>query len=360
MSTDLFTPLSFDYPSPYPFTICAGPCSAETEAQTYETAKQLQACGIRLFRASLWKPRTRPGTFEGVGEEGLPWLRRIETELGMQALTEVASPSHVESALRAGLHTFWIGARTTASPFAIADLAEALRGTEVTLLVKNPLNPDIELWEGALMRFHHAGITQIGAVHRGFSTYGKGQYRNTPLWQIPIELSRRHPELTILSDPSHIAGRRELVPVVSRASMEMNFSGLMVEVHPHPDEAWSDSAQQLTPVALVSLLDALDIHPTRNTADSEELRALRGEIDRIDHELLRLMSERMKYAQHIGTIKAKAHLPIVQPERYRYLIEERLRDGKALGLEEGFLHELFSSIHEASVHVQHTHSHSES
>lgn len=353
MSTDLFHALTFEYPSPYPFLICAGPCSAETEEQTYETARQLRARGIRLFRASLWKPRTRPGSFEGVGAEGLSWLRRIEQELGMQAMTEVASVAHVEACLRAGIRTLWVGARTTASPFAVSELAEALRGEEVTLLVKNPLNPDLELWEGALLRFHAVGIERLGAVHRGFSTYGKGPYRNAPLWQIPIELRRRHPELTILGDPSHIAGRRELVPLVCQAALEMNLSGLMIETHPTPEVAWSDAAQQLTPEALITLLDSLLIHPTRSTADSTELSQLRQGIDHIDRQLLHLLSERMKLARSIGEIKAKDHLPIVQPERYRTLLEERLRLGSELALEEGFLHELFSCIHEASVHVQH-------
>ena len=271
----------------------------------------------------------------------------------MQAMTEVASVAHVEACLQAGIHTLWVGARTTASPFAVSELAEALSGTNVTLLVKNPLNPDLDLWEGALLRFHAAGIARIGAVHRGFSTYGKGQYRNAPLWQIPIELRRLHPELTIHSDPSHIAGRRELVPMVCQASLEMNFSGLMVETHPTPNEAWSDAAQQLTPDSLIALLDTLLIHPTRSTADSEELSQLRQSIDHIDRQLLHLLSERMKLARSIGEIKAKDHLPIVQPERYRTLLQERLRSGRELGLEESFLHELFSSIHEASVHVQH-------
>ena len=240
----------------------------------------------------------------------------------MQAMTEVASVAHVEACLQAGIHTLWVGARTTASPFAVSELAEAMSGTDVTLLVKNPLNPDLDLWEGALLRFHAAGITRIGAVHRGFSTYGKGQYRNAPLWQIPIELRRRHPEL-------------------------------MIETHPTPSEAWSDAAQQLTPDSLIALLDTLLIHPTRSTADSEELGQLRQSIDHIDRQLLHLLSERMKLARSIGEIKAKDHLPIVQPERYRTLLQERLRSGRELGLEESFLHELFSSIHEASVHVQH-------
>ena len=221
MQASPFRPLTLRHPSPFPYIVFAGPCSAETEAQTLATAEALRARGIRLFRASLWKPRTRPGSFEGVGSEGLPWLQRVERELGMQVATEVASASHVEEALAAGLDTFWIGARTTTSPFAMAELAEALSGERVTVLVKNPLNPDIELWEGALLRLYQAGIPQIGAIHRGFSTYAKGLYRNAPLWQIPIELRRRHPELTILVDPSHIAGRRDLVPLVSRRWREM-------------------------------------------------------------------------------------------------------------------------------------------
>ena len=352
MPASPFRPLALRYPSPYPYIVFAGPCSAETEEQTFATAAALCARGIRLFRASLWKPRTRPGSFEGVGSEGLPWLKRVERELGMQVATEVASASHVEDALAAGLDTFWIGARTTTSPFAMAELAEALSGKHVTVLVKNPLNPDIELWEGALLRLYQAGISQIGAIHRGFSTYAKGLYRNAPLWQIPIELRRRHPELTILVDPSHIAGRRDLVPLVSRMGLEMNFSGLMVETQPTPDEAWSDAAQQLTPSTLIESLAQLDIHPTQ-PVDEGMLSGMRTQIDQIDSELLGLIAKRMAVAKEIGDIKAEAHLPIVQPDRYRALLDDRLRQGRALGLDEGFLRELFSSIHEASVHTQH-------
>ena len=353
MQASPFRPLALRHPSPFPYIVFAGPCSAETEVQTLATAEALRARGIRLFRASLWKPRTRPGSFEGVGSEGLPWLQRVERELGMQVATEVASASHVEEALAAGLDTFWIGARTTTSPFAMAELAEALSGERVTVLVKNPLNPDIELWEGALLRLYQAGIPQIGAIHRGFSTYAKGLYRNAPLWQIPIELRRRHPELTILVDPSHIAGRRDLVPLVSRMGLEMNFSGLMVETPPEPESAWSDAAQQLTPTDLITILSQLDLRPVRPT-DDRMLSGLREKIDHIDAELLRLLRERMIVSEEIGHIKASAHLPIVQPDRYRSLLEDRLSQGRALGLDEGFLRELFSSIHEASVHTQHT------
>lgn len=318
-----------------------------------QTARVLSEAGIRFFRASLWKPRTRPGSFEGVGALGLPWLVRAREELGLQVATEVASAQHIEEALRAGLDTFWIGARTTTSPFAIAEIAEALRGCDITLLVKNPLNPDVELWEGALLRLHAAGIRNLAAVHRGFSTYARGLYRNAPLWQIPIELQRRHPGLTILVDPSHIAGKRELVPLVARMGLEMNLAGLMVETHLTPEEAWSDSAQQLRPAELISELNALDLR-CASYLPQPELEALRSRIDSIDRQLLELLKQRMTISEEIGLLKAQAHLPIVQPERYRAMLEDRLTQGAALGLDEGFLRELFSSIHEASVHTQHT------
>lgn len=352
MSSSPFSSFILDHPSPYPFYVFAGPCSAETEEQTLETARALRAGGICFFRASLWKPRTRPGSFEGVGEQGLPWLVRVKEELGMQVATEIASPQHAEAALKAGLDTFWIGARTTASPFAVSELAEALAGTDARILIKNPLNPDIDLWEGALLRLQQVGVKSIGAIHRGFSTYAPGVYRNAPLWQLPIELQRRHPDLTIFVDPSHMAGRRELVPLLCQVGLEMNFAGLMVETHPTPSMAWSDAAQQLTPKELLSLLDRLQLHPS-TTSEEERLLPLRSQIDELDRELLTLLARRMALSREIGQVKAAAHLPIVQPERYRSLLDSRLAQGGTLGLDEGFLRELFSSIHEASVHCQH-------
>lgn len=353
MPASPFTRLHLAQDPHHPCPLIAGPCSAETEAQTLETARALAAQGVHYYRASLWKPRTRPGSFEGVGQLGLPWLRRVETELGMQALTEVATAEHVEEAYAAGLRAFWIGARTTASPFAIAELAEALNGRDVLLLVKNPPQPDLELWEGALMRLQAAGITRLGAIHRGFSTYARGSYRNAPLWQLPIELQRRHPELTILVDPSHIAGDRKLVPLVARMGLEMNFSGLIIETHCTPEAAWSDAAQQLSPLQLQQLLQQLDLGPASPSAvPSLDLDPLRAEIDHLDGQLLSLLSERMQIAERIGALKRAAHLPIVQPERYRQLLEARLQEGRARGLDEGFVRELFSSIHEAAVHVQ--------
>lgn len=346
-----FSSLHLYQAAEHPVPIIAGPCSAETEAQTLETAAALRSLGVHYYRASLWKPRTRPGSFEGVGAEGLPWLRRVEQELGMQALTEVATGQHLEEAYAAGLRAFWIGARTTTSPFAVAELAEAMQGKDLTLLVKNPLNPDLELWEGALLRFHAAGVTRLGAIHRGFSTYAKGLYRNAPLWQIPIELQRRHPELSILVDPSHIAGERSLVPLVARMGLEMNLSGLIIETHLRPETAWSDAQQQLNPQALSELLRLLDVQPLRREV-TEALAPLRRAIDELDAQLLGLLEQRMQLARQIGAIKQSAHQPIVQPDRYRALLSDRLAQGQRRGLDEGFVRELFSSIHEAAVHVQ--------
>lgn len=345
-----FRPIEWAIDSTLPCTIVSGPCSAETQEQTLGVARELHQIGVRLFRASLWKPRTRPGGFEGVGMEGIPWLRRVRDELGMQVATEVATPAHVAAMLSEGFDTFWIGARTTSSPFAITELAEALRGTDATILVKNPINPDLDLWEGALLRLFEAGITRLGAIHRGFSTYGQSQYRNSPLWQIPIELKRRHPGLTLISDPSHIGGKRSLIAELSRSAIELHFDGLMIETHPDPDSALSDSAQQITPQALQALISAL--HAPAADSEDDELRALRSEIDRLDDNILTLLTERMAIAERIGAYKRQHNLCILQPTRYRQLLDERMALGAKLGLDEKLVHELFSSIHEASILLQ--------
>lgn len=351
-STSPFAPLRWEVPSAFPYQLIAGPCSAENEEQTIETARSLHHLGVRVYRASLWKPRTRPGGFEGVGERGIPWLRRVRDELGMQVATEVAMPSHVEAMLKAGLSTFWIGARTTTSPFAITELAEALRGVDATILVKNPISPDLELWEGALLRLRACGVSNIGAIHRGFRTYGQTQYRNTPLWQIPIELKRRHPDLTILADPSHITGKRELVEPLSRFALEMRFDGLIIESHLCPEEALSDSAQQVTPTTLGEMLTRLKAPMLCEDTHEGALSSLRHEIDLVDAEILRLLSKRMEIVRRIGIFKGEHNLCPMQPKRYRSLLEERIRQGATLGLPETLVHELYSSIHEASVHIQ--------
>lgn len=349
--TNIFRPLRWAKPSNYPYSLIAGPCSAESEEQVLQTARALAGQGITVFRASLWKPRTRPGGFEGVGEAGIPWLERVRDELALQVATEVATPRHIDLMQRAGFDTFWIGARTTSSPFAITELAEALSGREVTVLVKNPINPDIELWEGALLRLKAAGIDNVGAIHRGFSTYGEAKYRNTPLWQIPIELKRRHPELTLLADPSHIGGRRDLIEPLSREAIELHYDGLIVETHCAPDLALSDVAQQVTPERLREILGKISM-PEADEAGTEGLRVWRAEIDRLDNALLDLLAKRMSLVKEIGAYKDKNNLCILQPSRYRELMAQRATLGQELGLDEVLVHDLFSLIHETSIHLQ--------
>lgn len=348
-----FKALQWRYSSPYPYHIVAGPCSAESLEQVMNTAKQLQDLGITTFRASLWKPRTRPGGFEGVGEAGIPWLKQVADELGMQVTTEVAMPRHIEAMLKADLNTFWIGARTTSSPFAIAELVETLRGVDATVLVKNPINPDVELWEGALLRFASVGLTNIAAIHRGFSTYGQSEYRNPPLWQIPLELKRRHPQLTMLADPSHIGGKRSLITSLSQMAIKMHFEGLIIEIHPQPDMALSDRDQQITPRDFADLLRELKT-PSQDSED-DTLRRLRVEIDKRDEQLLAILTERMAIADQIGSHKSNHNLCVVQPDRFRGMMQGRIDLGKKLGLSESLVHQIFSAIHEASVHIQSHH-----
>lgn len=349
----VFSPIEWRVPSSLPYTLIAGPCSAETSDQVFCTAEALAEQGVRLYRASLWKPRTRPGGFEGVGERGIEWLQRVRDELGMQVATEVATAKHVEVMLEAGFDTFWIGARTTSSPFAMAELADALAGRDVTVLVKNPINPDIELWEGALLRLKAAGIGQIGAIHRGFSTYGEQKYRNAPLWQIPVELKRRHPELTVLVDPSHIGGKRELIAPLAHEAIARHFDGLIIETHCQPDLALSDKAQQVTPLALCSILSSIT-PPQSDEVGRAALQHWRDEIDLVDEDLIRLLARRMSLSREIGSYKDQNNLCILQPARYRELVEVRLAQGTLHGLRPDFVQALFSLIHEESVHTQHS------
>lgn len=334
------------------YTLIAGPCSAESEEQVLSIAHSLHKLGVHYFRASLWKPRTRPGGFEGVGYTGLPWLRRVQTELGMQVMTEVATTAHIEAMLTAGIKHLWIGARTSSSPFAMAEIAEALRGVEdATVLVKNPINPDINLWEGALLRLHQVGIKNIAAIHRGFSTYGDNYYRNSPIWQIPIELKLRHPELSIIVDPSHIGGKRSLIEALSRSALDMHFDGLMIETHCTPELALSDAEQQITPDTLATLIETLGT-PLAQDLSSPELETWRSEINAIDEQLLQLLAERNDVAKKIGDYKHARKMCILQPERYRELMAERERAGLCHGLDKQYIHDLFSRIHEESVHQQ--------
>ena len=328
----------------------AGPCSAETEEQVMETAKDLAKNGVRIFRAGIWKPRTKPGGFEGVGSVGLTWLQEVKKETGMLVATEVANKQHVEEALNAGVDVLWIGARTSANPFAMQEIADSLVGADVPVLVKNPVNPDLELWIGAMQRIYNAGIRQIGAIHRGFSAYGKHLYRNMPQWHIPIELRRRMPELTLICDPSHIGGKRELVAPLSQQAMDMGFDGLIVESHCDPDSAWSDKSQQVTPEVLNFILNMLVVRDTTQTTES--LTLLRQQIDQIDNDLLEALSKRMRISREIGQYKKEHSMPVVQTGRYDDILNSRAAAAEELGMNGDFMKTVYQAIHEESVRQQ--------
>lgn len=330
--------------------IIAGPCSAETEEQVMETAGRLANKGIKVFRAGIWKPRTKPGGFEGIGVEGLAWLKRVKKETGMYVSTEVATAKHVEAALEAGIDLLWVGARTSANPFAVQELADSLKGTDIPVLVKNPVNPDLELWIGAMERLNQAGITQLGAIHRGFSSYDKKIYRNLPQWHIPIELRRRIPNLPILCDPSHIGGKRELIAPLCQQAMDLGFDGLIVESHCNPDCAWSDASQQVTPDVLDYILNLLVVRKEKQT--TENLHELRNQIDECDNTLIEVLSKRMRVAREIGTYKKEHSMPILQTGRYNEILDKRGAQGALCGMDAGFIKKVFEAIHEESVRQQ--------
>ena len=330
--------------------IIAGPCSAETEEQVLTTAKELAANGVKIFRAGIWKPRTKPGGFEGVGIEGLDWLKKVKAETGMYVATEVANKAHVEAALAAGVDILWIGARTSANPFAMQEIADALVEADTVVLVKNPVNPDLELWIGAMQRIYNAGIRKLGAIHRGFSSYGKHLYRNMPQWHIPIELRRRMPDLSILCDPSHIGGKRELVAPIAQQAMDMGFDGLIIESHCDPDCAWSDKSQQVTPDVLNYILNMLVIRDTKQT--TENLTLLRQQIDQIDNELLEILNKRMRVSREIGQYKKEHSMQIVQTDRYGDILKSRIKLAEEMGMSGDFMKDVLVSIHEESVRQQ--------
>ena len=330
--------------------VIAGPCSAETEEQVMNTATQLARKGIKLFRAGIWKPRTKPGGFEGIGEEGLAWLNRVQKELGMKVCTEVATHAHVEAALNAGVDLLWIGARTVANPFAMQEIADALKGSDVPVLVKNPVNPDLELWIGGLERINPAGITRLGVIHRGFSPYEKRLYRNLPMWHIPIELRRRVPGLPIFGDPSHIGGARELVAPLCQQAMDLGFDGLIVESHCNPDCAWSDAKQQVTPDVLDFILDKLVVRKV--TESTESLDTLRHQIDEIDNTLIELLAKRMRISREIGQYKREHDMTVVQTGRYTEILYKRGAQGVLCGMSADFIKSVFENIHEESVRQQ--------
>jgi chorismate mutase len=330
--------------------VIAGPCSAETEDQVLSTAKALASMEVKIFRAGVWKPRTKPGGFEGVGSIGLSWLRRVKDVTGMYVATEVATRDHIFEALKAGIDVLWIGARTVANPFAVQEIADALQGIDIPVLIKNPVNPDLELWIGAIERIYGAGLRRIGVIHRGFSSYDKKMYRNMPLWHLPIELRRRYPSLPILCDPSHIGGRRELIAPLCQQAMDLNFDGLIIEAHCCPEEAWSDAAQQITPDVLDYVLNLLVIRDVSQT--TENLSALRRQIDAIDEGLLELLAKRMRVSREIGVYKKEHNMPILQTPRYGEILDNRASRGTSLDLNPDFVRRILSEIHEESVRQQ--------
>lgn len=336
--------------------IIAGPCSAETREQTLLTARGLAPLGVKVFRAGVWKPRTKPGGFEGRGEEALQWLREVRETTGMLVATEIANRRHLREALEAGMDGIWIGARTSTNPFAVQEIADALallpeeRKDTLTILVKNPVNPDLDLWIGAIERIYNAGMRRIGAIHRGFSSYGKHLYRNQPRWALAIELARRIPELPVLFDPSHVAGMAELVPRLARQAVDMNYDGLIIESHCNPECALTDAAQQLSPAALGSLLEILEKRV--QSPSTESLDDLRRTIDSLDDRLLDLLARRMEVSRRIGDYKRKNKLPVVQMDRYRDLLETRSSEAEKIGLSPDFIRQLLALIHEESVRQQ--------
>lgn len=332
-----------------PLTI-AGPCSAETEEQVITTARQLAAEGITIYRAGLWKPRTKPGGFEGVGAQGLAWLRRVKAETGLYVATEVATREHVTAALAGGVDLLWIGARTAANPFAMQDIADALHGHDVPVLVKNPVSPDLELWIGAVQRIYNAGIRRLGVIHRGFTSIDKSLYRNHPMWAIPIELHRRIPNLPIFCDPSHIGGKRELIAPLAQQAMDMGFDGLIIESHCSPDDAWSDKAQQVTPQALAYICRNLVIRQT--TTHTESLSELRDQIDKLDDQLLELLTHRMRVSRDIGQYKKEHDMPVLQANRYEELLARRATQAVQLGMDREFMRTVLQAIHEESIRQQ--------
>ena len=328
----------------------AGPCSAESEEQVIMTARQLKELGCHNFRAGVWKPRTKPGGFEGHGEKALPWMKRVKDETHMLISTEVATPEHVELALKYGMDILWIGARTTANPFAMQALADALTGVDIPVFVKNPVNPDLELWIGAMERLNQAGIKRLGAIHRGFSSFEQKIYRNAPMWQIPIELHRRIPELPIICDPSHIGGRRELIAPLCQQAMDLGFDGLIVESHCEPDKAWSDAKQQVTPDVLDYILGLLIIRDEH--VSTEGISQLRKQIDELDNQLMELLAKRMSVCREIGYYKKDHNMTVLQASRYNEILEKRGVQGSLTGMSPEFVAKVFESIHEESVRQQ--------
>ena len=337
-----------------PFII-SGPCSAETEEQMVTTARQIAATGkAHALRAGIWKPRTRPGQYEGAGDIGLKWLIRAKEETGLPVTTEVANAAHVDACLKAGVDFLWVGARTTVNPFSVQEVADALKGVNIPVLVKNPVNPDLELWIGALERLNRAGITKLAAIHRGFSSFEKGPFRNAPMWDMAIELKTRVPELDIICDPSHISGNRELISLISQKALDLDMAGLMIESHLNPDAAWSDAKQQVTPANLAKIIDGLVVRTvsSENKTFKDTLSVLREQIDQLDDEIMTRMASRMKISEKIGQYKQENNVTILQVNRWEEIVQTRVSMAKAMGLDEGFMRDLLRLVHHESIQIQ--------
>ena len=339
-----------DFQLNHPLVI-AGPCSAETEEQVLKIAHELKNSDVSIFRAGIWKPRTRPGGFEGVGEIGLKWLQKAKAETGLLMATEVATAAHVKLALEHDIDVLWIGARTTVNPFAVQEIADALQGTDKIVLLKNPVNPDLSLWIGGLERLYNANIKKLGVIHRGFSTYEKTKYRNNPEWQIAIDLQNRFPDLPLICDPSHITGKRDMIQEVSQQALDLNYDGLIIETHIDPDNAWSDAAQQVTPATLKQMFINLRV---RKVSDDEseynqKMAKLRMQIDEFDGKLLEILGNRMKVADKIGLLKKEKNVAILQNQRWNEILGKMILEGEEKGLSNEFVMHLFKAIHQESI-----------
>ena len=334
--------------------VIAGPCSAETESQVLQIAHDLKNSDVSIFRAGIWKPRTRPGNFEGVGSIGLKWLQKVKKETGLLITTEVANANHVKIALDHDVDVLWIGARSTVSPFIVQEIADALQNTDKIVLLKNPVNPDLSLWYGGIERLYSANIKKLGVIHRGFSTYSKTKFRNNPEWQIPIELQNKFPDLPLICDPSHICGRRDIIEETSQKALDLNFDGLMIETHNDPDNAWSDASQQITPKTLIKLMKDLVIRKesVQERSFIKELENLRIKIDDADSQILDILGIRMKISDEIGKIKKKQNVAILQSERWNNILKKMISDGKQKGLSEDFILKIFKAIHQESINHQ--------
>ncbi|KGO95231.1 bifunctional 3-deoxy-7-phosphoheptulonate synthase/chorismate mutase type II [Flavobacterium enshiense] len=342
-----------DFKLSHPLVI-AGPCSAETEDQVLAIANELKNSDVSIFRAGIWKPRTRPGGFEGIGETGLKWLQKAKAETGLLMAVEVANVSHVKMALEHDIDVLWIGARTAVNPFAIQEIADALKDTDKIVLLKNPVNPDLSLWLGGLERLYNAGIKKLGVIHRGFSTYEKSKYRNNPEWQIAIDLQNRFPDIPIICDPSHIAGKRDMIQEISQQALDLNFDGLIIETHIDPDHAWSDAAQQVTPDTLKQIFKDLRVRKETDEADdfNNRMNKLRTQIDDLDAKLLEILGKRMKIAEKIGTLKKEKNVAILQSSRWHEILGKMVLEGEEKGLSEEFVLKLFKAIHQESISHQ--------